>query len=216
MFTSIVLKYLADPTSQLIITLLFGRTWVLNGTSPWAEAFPHRDYLSPTFGSRMKGRKLQYPGEFERTARLKELLSDAQRFIITTNRAQDYPEHCDLTSKTACPPTEQTGLKQTMDWLLDRIEHTNDLAGKLMQHVLPGSQDVEKHFTRDGTILQDDLVYIMKIRLGADSRDTQRPRNPEEPGTNAKLHTRRRFLRYLYLRPCREEVYKFVILYILQ
>ncbi|EKD20185.1 hypothetical protein MBM_02137 [Drepanopeziza brunnea f. sp. 'multigermtubi' MB_m1] len=145
----------------------------------------------------MKGRKLQYPGEFERTARLKELLSDAQRFIITTNRAQDYPEHCDLTSKTACPPTEQTGLKQTMDWLLDRIEHTNDLAGKLMQHVLPGSQDVEKHFTRDGTILQDDLVYIMKIRLGADSRDTQRPRNPEEPGTNAKLHTRRRFLRYL-------------------
>ncbi|KAI9050080.1 hypothetical protein LZ554_006224 [Drepanopeziza brunnea f. sp. 'monogermtubi'] len=65
-FRTLVLKYLTDHSSQLIITLLFGRTWVLNGIFPWAEA--------------------SLSGEFERTARLKEFLSDARRFIITTTR----------------------------------------------------------------------------------------------------------------------------------
>ncbi|KAH7360592.1 hypothetical protein BKA65DRAFT_189029 [Rhexocercosporidium sp. MPI-PUGE-AT-0058] len=91
-----------------------------------------------------------------------------------------------------CPPIEEAGLKHTLDWLLDRIQHVNDLAEKLMQHVPPGSsQGIERNSTKDGTSVQDGLGNIMKRRMNADSGDTYRPRDDrEEAITDARLHTR--------------------------
>ncbi|KAL2074817.1 hypothetical protein VTL71DRAFT_8596 [Oculimacula yallundae] len=99
----------------------------------------------------------------------------------------------DLSSTNDCPPLEG-GLRLTLGWLRDRIQHVNDLAEKLMQHVpLGSSPDTDRNFTKDGTNVQDDLEHIMKRRIDADLGDAQRPRDVlEEANTDAKLHTRRR------------------------
>ncbi|KAG4440219.1 hypothetical protein IFR05_004298 [Cadophora sp. M221] len=100
----------------------------------------------------------------------------------------------DLSLTTDCPPIEEAGLKRTLDWLLDRIQHVNDLAEMLMQHVPPGSlPGIERNFTKDGTRVQDGVEHIMKRRMNADPGDAHRPRDDlEEANTDARLHTRRR------------------------
>ncbi|CZT49681.1 uncharacterized protein RSE6_10561 [Rhynchosporium secalis] len=107
---------------------------------------------------------------------------------VARNGAND-----DLSLTNNCPP-EEGGLKPRLHWLLNRIQHVNDLAERLMQNVptwIP--PDIDRNFTSNGSNAQDGLEGTMKRRIDADLGDTQRPRDaPEDTDTDAKLHTRRR------------------------
>ncbi|KAH7418272.1 hypothetical protein BKA64DRAFT_194966 [Cadophora sp. MPI-SDFR-AT-0126] len=116
------------------------------------------------------------------------------RFMPQARGAIREGARIEISSKAELPPIEEAGLKHTLNWLLDRIHHVNDLAEQLLQHVpQESSLGIVRNFTEGGISAQDDLEHIMKRRMNADSGDLKRSRDdPDDANTDAKLHIRRR------------------------
>ncbi|KAK0129797.1 hypothetical protein ONS96_000349 [Cadophora gregata f. sp. sojae] len=116
------------------------------------------------------------------------------RFMFEARGAIREGARMDLSSKSECPPWEEAGLKHTLHWLLDRIQHVNDLAEQLLQYVpQDSSQRIERYFSEGGISAQDGLQHIMKRRMNAELGDSKRSRDEQEDAnTDAKHHIRRR------------------------
>ncbi|TVY31906.1 hypothetical protein LOCC1_G008630 [Lachnellula occidentalis] len=81
---------------------------------------------------------------------------------------------------TDCPPIAQCGLKQTLNWILKRINHVNDLADKLVQHVSPGSLPGPQNFLRNINYPSESVSDTMKRRIDSEPDNGYRPR-PDAP-----------------------------------
>ncbi|KAG0646872.1 Pre-mRNA-splicing factor cwc22 [Hyphodiscus hymeniophilus] len=95
-----------------------------------------------------------------------------------------------LRSTTSAPPIEIFGLKQTLNWVLGRIHHVNQLADQLVGHVPAGSlQNRGKDSYSNGTKSHGGSADIMKRRIDVDSDDL----NDGNSSSDSKPpHTRRR------------------------
>jgi len=119
------------------------------------------------------------------------------RFMPEARGAIREGARTDLSSRVECPPIEEAGLKHTLDWLLDRIHHVNDLAEKLLQHVPQETlQGIERIFIEGENSAQDGLEHISNRRMNAESGDLKRSRDSlDDANTDAKLHTRPRSIK---------------------
>ncbi|TVY17267.1 hypothetical protein LARI1_G004989 [Lachnellula arida] len=80
-----------------------------------------------------------------------------------------------------CPPVAQFGLRQTLNWILGRINHVNDLADKLVQHVPPDSPPKpQNNFLRNGNYPSESVPDTMKRRVDSEPDNGYRPR-PDAP-----------------------------------
>lgn len=113
-------------------------------------------------------------------------ISSDERGIVR-GRDQNRP------GTTGCPPIAEFGLKQTLNWLLGRIYHVNQLADQLVRQVPAGSlQNHSKDNYRNGTKAQDGPADIMKRRIDVDSDDPFKSKDDADSSSDSRPHTRRR------------------------
>jgi len=93
---------------------------------------------------------------------------------------------------TDCPPITQVGLKETLNWILGKINQVNYLADNFVRQIPAGNLgDIGKGSPNNGT--PQDGPNIMKRRFDVDSEDAIRMRHEDtQSKSDARSHTRRR------------------------
>ncbi|KAF7948726.1 hypothetical protein EAE96_007919 [Botrytis aclada] len=87
------------------------------------------------------------------------------------------------------PPMIDFGLKQTLHWILTKINKVNELADKFVQQIPPGSSKVPFKKDVDNSVNPYDPLIIMKRRIEDDHPRT----TLNEMGTSdSRMHQRRR------------------------
>ncbi|QSZ34944.1 hypothetical protein DSL72_007806 [Monilinia vaccinii-corymbosi] len=93
------------------------------------------------------------------------------------------------------PPIIDFGLKQTLHWILSKINKVNELADNFVQQVPPGGP--KNPFNKDvlgaiNGVTRDDSLAIMKRHI--DDDDDERPVLNNLKTSDSRMHQRRRFL----------------------
>jgi len=92
-----------------------------------------------------------------------------------------------------CPPLSKFGLKQTLSWILGRIDEINSMADDLVGQVPAGNlQWSSKELFQHGNGPQDGPHNSMKRHLGTDLEEFSIARSEAESFSDAKAYTRRR------------------------
>ncbi|TAQ85893.1 hypothetical protein B7494_g5786 [Chlorociboria aeruginascens] len=94
------------------------------------------------------------------------------------------------------PPIAQFGLKQTLNWILGKINSANELADRLVQALPPEAVQglIEKNIFKDvARPSENGYTDKMKRHIDPDADDIYRMRG-DPAVSDAKLHTRRRSL----------------------
>jgi hypothetical protein len=91
---------------------------------------------------------------------------------------------------------EAFGLKQTLNWILGRVYHINQLADQLVsqeRHISAASlQNFSKDNSRNGTKAQHGPADIIKRRFDVDSDDVFKSRDDADTSSDTKPHMRQR------------------------
>lgn len=121
------------------------------------------------------------------------LLASIRTKLLLTIKCNQSSQQGDVGS-AACPPIAEFGLRHTLNWLLDRIYHVNELADKFVQNVPSRhSPNIDRQYIGHGTVAHDGLLEAMKRRIDADSDDSVKSRDEVvEPASDAKHYTRRK------------------------
>lgn len=121
------------------------------------------------------------------------LFGSIQSKLLLTIKCNQSSRQGDVGS-AACPPIAEFGLRHTLNWLLDRICHVNELADKFVQNVPSRhSPNIDRQYIGHGTVAHDGLLDAMKRRIDADSDDSVKSRDEVvEPTSDAKHYTRRK------------------------
>lgn len=92
------------------------------------------------------------------------------------------------------PPIAQFGLKQGLNWILDRITHCNYMVDELVEQVPAGTLQIfDKESPEHGNNPQDGPPNIMKRRIDVDPEEAFRTRGENvESMSDTRPHTRRR------------------------
>ena len=92
-----------------------------------------------------------------------------------------------------CPPLSQFGLKQTLSWILGRIDEINSIADDLVRQVPAGTlQWPSKESFKDGNGSNYGPSHNMKRHVDADLEELSIARSEGDSNTDARAYTRRR------------------------
>lgn len=110
-------------------------------------------------------------------------ISSEQRGVIRTHGLLE-------TGPAECPRVAQAGLKQTLDWLVARIYHLNDIADRLVQHGTSETLQAPKNHNllRNGASPREGLTNAMKRRPESEpDNGLRRRRDAPDPPSGSHL-----------------------------
>lgn len=111
---------------------------------------------------------------------------------LLTRKCNQGPEQRRVGSAD-CPPIAQFGLKQTLNWILGRINHVNSIADRFVDNIPPGTlQNLDKNIPKNGQNAQDGTTDIMRRLIDVDSSDDAFNARDDLPDSTSdyKLHTK--------------------------
>ncbi|KAG9228221.1 hypothetical protein BJ875DRAFT_257166 [Amylocarpus encephaloides] len=113
-------------------------------------------------------------------------ISSEQRVVSLSPVQREAAEAC----PKEYPPISQSGLRDTLAWILGRIHHVNGLADKLVQHSPTGApRNPKSHLLRNGSLSLAHPSDIMKRRLEPEVDHAYGMRNEAlDPAMDVKLY----------------------------